>query len=66
MRKVEKINIEWAFLKGDTKDGKPPRRIKGDWEVVNLPHTWNALDGQDGGYDFYRDLVGIIRKSRLD
>ncbi len=21
---------------------------------VNLPHTWNALDGQDGGNDYYR------------
>ena len=23
-------------------------------EVVALPHTWNALDGQDGGNDYYR------------
>ena len=23
-------------------------------EVVALPHTWNALDGQDGGSDYYR------------
>ena len=21
---------------------------------VNLPHTWNAMDGQDGGNDYYR------------
>lgn len=21
---------------------------------VRLPHTWNALDGQDGGGDYYR------------
>lgn len=21
---------------------------------INLPHTWNALDGQDGGNDYYR------------
>ncbi|MBP3318494.1 MAG: beta-galactosidase [Ruminiclostridium sp.] len=24
------------------------------WERVALPHTWNALDGQDGGSDYYR------------
>ncbi len=23
-------------------------------ETVALPHTWNALDGQDGGSDYYR------------
>ncbi|MBQ8955158.1 MAG: hypothetical protein IJ048_13695 [Clostridia bacterium] len=24
------------------------------FEVVALPHTWNALDGQDGGNDYFR------------
>ncbi len=24
------------------------------WETVCLPHTWNNLDGQDGGNDYYR------------
>mgnify|MGYP000473677133 CR=1 FL=1 len=23
-------------------------------EPVTLPHTWNAIDGQDGGNDYYR------------
>ena len=26
----------------------------GKWETVTLPHTWNALDGQDGGADYDR------------
>ena len=26
----------------------------GNWESVALPHTWNNLDGQDGGADYYR------------
>lgn len=26
----------------------------GEWETVTLPHTWNALDGQDGGSDYDR------------
>ena len=26
----------------------------GRWETVSLPHTWNALDGQDGGADYDR------------
>ena len=24
------------------------------WERVDLPHTWNGTDGQDGGNDYYR------------
>ena len=23
---------------------------------VALPHTWNALDGQDGGADYWRGI----------
>ena len=26
------------------------------WTTVSLPHTWNALDGQDGGDDYYRGI----------
>ena len=29
---------------------KPPE--SGYWESVALPHTWNNLDGQDGGADY--------------
>ena len=25
-------------------------------EAITLPHTWNALDGQDGGNDYYRGV----------
>ena len=43
MRKVENWNEEWLF----SKDGIQFRE-------VTLPHTWNAVDGQDGGNDYYR------------
>lgn len=44
MRKVININDGWNFcLDKDT-----------SFEKVNLPHTWNAFDGQDGGGDYYR------------
>ena len=36
------LNKDWIF----TKDGRD--------EPVSLPHTWNAVDGQDGGNDYYR------------
>ncbi|MBQ9801725.1 MAG: glycoside hydrolase family 2 protein [Clostridia bacterium] len=51
MRTILNFNEKWAFVKGMT---EAPAAIGSDWEVVNLPHTWNALDGQDGGNDYFR------------
>ena len=42
MRKIIPENDNWVFSKAGTA------------EVVTLPHTWNAIDGQDGGNDYYR------------
>ena len=42
MREIISLNKNWTF----TQNGQSTE--------VNLPHTWNALDGQDGGNDYYR------------
>ena len=42
MSKTILLNQNWIF----SKDGHD--------ETVTLPHTWNAMDGQDGGNDYYR------------
>ena len=42
MSKKIVLNTGWTF----TKEGRS--------ELVTLPHTWNAVDGQDGGNDYYR------------
>jgi beta-galactosidase len=31
-----------------------PTEIDNRWDFVNLPHCWNAIDGQDGGNDYFR------------
>ena len=28
--------------------------LDGSQTKLDLPHTWNAIDGQDGGNDLYR------------
>ena len=43
MRKEQLINDNWLFRYHD-----------GTETVLNIPHTWNAKDGQDGGNDYYR------------
>ena len=51
MRSVISLNPGWSFVKGHS---QVPAAIGADWEIVNLPHTWNAIDGQDGGNDYFR------------
>ena len=53
MRKVLNINRKWAFSKDFS---EIPSQINAKWNLVNLPHTWNAIDGQDGGNDYYRGI----------
>ena len=40
---------DWHFTK---ENPGIPAAVMG--EAVTLPHTWNAVDGQDGGNDYYR------------
>ena len=51
MRNIVNFNRKWAFAKGVS---TVPTEICPEWNWVNLPHSWNAIDGQDGGNDYYR------------
>ncbi len=62
MRKIINVNDNWLFVKNTTdinaKDG----------DLLNLPHTWNASDGIDGGNDYFRGTClykKIINKNDL-
>ena len=43
MRSIAKLMKDWQFTGPD-----------GVTAAVALPHTWNAMDGQDGGNDYWR------------
>lgn len=51
MRQIVNINSKWAFTK---QCNAVPETMPADWYWVNLPHTWNSIDGMDGGNDYYR------------
>ena len=51
MRQIISLNRKWAFSKEAT---AVPTEVSDRWNFVNLPHTWNAIDGQDGNADYYR------------
>ena len=50
MRNVLNFNASWRFAK----QAEVPAVLPADWEQVNVPHCWNAVDGQDGGNDYFR------------
>ncbi len=43
MRRTIRLMEDWRFYKKG-----------GSMRLVDLPHTWNEVDGQDGGNDYYR------------
>lgn len=51
MREIQLLNTDWHFSKHAD---SIPNTLPDSWETVSLPHTWNGIDGQDGGNDYYR------------
>ena len=65
MRNIVNLNRKWAFTKQAT---EIPASMPNNWNFVNLPHSWNAIDGQDGDNDYFRGTAyyaKIINKNDL-
>ncbi|MCD7841118.1 MAG: glycoside hydrolase family 2 protein [Lachnospiraceae bacterium] len=45
MRNIISLNCNWRFIQ---ENAGLPDKLPEDWQQVNLPHTWNAIDGMDG------------------
>lgn len=58
MRKILEFSKGWKFTK-DVTDGAA---VGAKWDEVDLPHTWNNVDGQDGGNDYYRGTCMYAKK----
>ncbi len=50
MRIKEDLSKNWLFAFGE----KVKLSDHADSIAVDVPHTWNAFDGQDGGNEYYR------------
>ena len=62
MRNIININEDWLFAKGTADIAVR------EGEKINLPHTWNAQDGYDGGNDYFRGTcvyAKTLKKSDL-
>ncbi len=51
MRRIKTLMTDWLFTD-----------LSGNKTKVDLPHTWNALDGQDGGDDYGRGTCTYERE----
>lgn len=59
MRNVMKLKDNWMFVK-EAENAADAASKKGT--AVSLPHTWNAVDGQDGGNDYHRGTCWYVTK----
>ncbi|MBQ4153707.1 MAG: glycoside hydrolase family 2 protein [Clostridia bacterium] len=58
MRTVVNLNRKWAFTKQAT---QAPESMPTNWDFVNIPHSWNAIDGQDGDNDYFRGTAYYVK-----
>ncbi|MBR4040675.1 MAG: glycoside hydrolase family 2 protein [Clostridia bacterium] len=58
MRQIVSLNHKWAFVMAPQ---GVPTAMPAPAYFVNVPHTWNAIDGQDGGGDYYRGTCAYIK-----
>ncbi len=59
MRSMLQLNEGWFFLKEHPEN---LRSVPIDAKSVCLPHTWNGIDGQDGGNDYFRGTCCYAKK----
>ena len=48
------LDTDWRFIREDVTNAETAGFDDSTWSTITLPHTWNNLDGQDGGTNFYR------------
>lgn len=56
MRKILNLNSNWKFTKDLT---------SGKWENVNIPHTWNSVDGYSGN-EYYKGACWYEKELNIE
>ena len=59
MRQIISLNRKWAFTKNAQ---HCPCQMPELPYWVNVPHSWNAIDGQDGAGDYYRGTCWYVKE----
>jgi len=59
------MNKEWKFTRQNEEQAIEKSFHDADWEIVDIPHTWNAIDGADGS-DFYKGACWYRKTFQID
>src|SRR3954471_7380664 len=73
-RVLKNLNPNWKFIRQDVPGAEQSNFDDSSWESINLPHTWNGRDGEDGMAvikdgargDYYRGVGWYRRHLTLD
>ena len=60
MRVIDDLNKDWLFKKNIEVTDK--LIIDESFDIINVPHTYNGFDGQDGGNDYYKGKAVYVKK----
>ena len=60
MKTITPLQTGWRFYRGAY-----PVPPGAETQTVDLPHTWNAVDGQDGGGDYFRGECCYYKKINI-
>ncbi len=67
MATKKNINASWQFTKDAVSVAEGTSVLsQGNWDTIDLPHTWNGDDGQDGGNDYYRGTCYYAKSMKRD
>src|SRR3984957_12965705 len=55
-RTVASLDSDWKFILANPTGAQNPTFNDSSWTPISVPHTWNNLDGQDGGNNYYRGI----------
>ena len=61
MRNIVNLNRDWRFIQ---EDAGLPEEFPLHWKQIDLPHTWNAVDGHDGNGNYARGRFWYAKSFR--
>ncbi|WP_068676983.1 glycoside hydrolase family 2 TIM barrel-domain containing protein [Oceanobacillus sp. Castelsardo] len=65
MRKVMNLNQDWKFTKQDEEKSVSFSYQDDNWESIDVPHTWNAIDGANG-FEYYKGACWYRKVFKVD
>lgn len=65
MRKVIQFNQDWKFIKQDEEQAMGIAFDDRNWKAVQIPHTWNAIDGANG-FAYHKGACWYRKEFTLD